>query len=142
MAEAAAAAASQAKDENVLVGAMRQLFALAENYPNLKADQNFLQLQGELTNTEDRIQRARRFYNGNARDLNNRIEMFPSSVIAGWFKFAKREYFEVEDAAMRVAPQVQFYVAHRRLKGLSSPFRADPLAHLEHVQIDDERSEP
>jgi LemA protein len=99
---------SQAKDENVLVGALRQVFALAESYPDLKANQNFLQLQGELANTEDRIQRSRRFYNANVRDLNNRIDVFPSNVIASTFGFAKREYFEIEDAAVREAVKVQF----------------------------------
>ncbi len=99
---------SQARDENVLVGAMRQLFALAEAYPDLKANQNFLQLQGELGNTEDRIQRSRRFYNANVRDLNNRIDVFPSNVIAGMFSFAKREYFEIEDAAAREPVKVKF----------------------------------
>jgi LemA protein len=99
---------SQAKDENVLVGGVRQLFALAENYPNLKADQNFLKLQEELTTTEDRLQRSRRFYNANVRDLNNRLEMFPSNIIAGWFAFQKREYFEIEEAAARQTPAVKF----------------------------------
>lgn len=98
----------QAKDENVLVGSLRQLFALAESYPDLKANQNFLQLQGELANTEDRIQRSRRFYNANVRDLNNKIEMFPSNLVAGMLGYSKREYFEVEDAAVREAPKVSF----------------------------------
>jgi LemA protein len=100
--------ADRARDENMLSGALRQLFALAENYPDLKANQNFLQLQAELANTEDRIQRARRFYNANVRDLNNRIEVFPSNLVAGSFGFQKREFFELEDPAMRQAPAVQF----------------------------------
>ncbi|MGC9330196.1 MAG: LemA family protein, partial [Candidatus Hinthialibacter sp.] len=99
---------SQAKDENVLIGGLRQLFALAENYPDLKANQNFLELQKELANTEDRIQRARRFYNGNVRDLINRIEVFPSNIIASLFGFQKREYFEIEDETQRAAPKVEF----------------------------------
>ena len=99
---------SQAKDENVLMGSLRQLFAVAERYPDLKANQNFLRLQEELTNTEDRIQRSRRFYNGNVRDLNTRIDVFPSNIIAGSFGFTKREFFELEDAAMRQAPKVSF----------------------------------
>ena len=98
---------SQAKDENVFIGGLRQLFAVAESYPDLKANQNFLELQKELSNTEDRIQRARRFYNGNVRDLSNRIEMFPSNIIAGMFGFQKREFFELEDDAQRVAPEVE-----------------------------------
>ena len=99
--------ASQAKDENVLVGLLRQVFALAENYPDLKANQNFLQLQRELANTEDRIQAARRFYNANVRDLNTRIQVFPSNMIAGMFGFQQQEFFEI-DPAVREAPQVKF----------------------------------
>jgi LemA protein len=96
---------SQAKDENVLVGGVRQLFAVAESYPDLKASHNFLELQRELTNTEDRIQRARRFYNANVRDLNTRIETVPSNLVAGWFSFSKRELFEIDDA-VRQTPAV------------------------------------
>ena len=99
---------SQAKDENLLSGALRQLFAVAEAYPDLKANTNFLELQQELANTEDRIQRSRRFYNANVRDLNTRIEIFPSNIIAGMFGFDKREYFEIEDDAEREAPKVEF----------------------------------
>jgi len=99
---------SQAKDENMLIGGLRQLFALAESYPDLKANQNYLQLQEELGNTEDRIQRSRRFYNANVRDLNNLVETFPSVLIAGPFGFSKREYFEIEDEAQRQAPKVSF----------------------------------
>lgn len=100
--------ASQAHDENVLVGGLRQLFALAENYPDLKANQNFIQLQSELANTEDRLQRARRFYNANVRDLNNRLEVFPSNVVAQMFAFHAAEYFEVDDPQVRAAPAVKF----------------------------------
>ena len=94
----------QARDENALVGQVRQLMAVAEAYPDLKAGRNFLALQQELTDTEDRIQRARRFYNANVRDLNTRIEVIPSNLIAGFFKFEKREYFEIDDAVQRNAP--------------------------------------
>ncbi len=100
--------ASQAQDENALSGSLRQLFALAESYPDLKANQNFLQLQGELANTEDRLQRSRRFYNANVRDLDNRLQVFPSNVVAQMFSFQPREYFEVEEPAMREAPVVKF----------------------------------
>ena len=100
--------ASQAADENVLVGGLRQLFAVAEAYPDLKASQNFLSLQAELANTEDRLQRARRFYNANVRDLNNRLEVFPSNIVAQMFAFTRREYFEIDDAAVREAPVVKF----------------------------------
>ncbi len=99
---------AQAKDENMLSGALRQLFALAESYPNLKANTNFLELQQELSNTEDRIQRSRRFYNANVRDYNTRVEMFPSNMVASMFGFEKREFFEIEDPAEREAPQVKF----------------------------------
>ncbi len=98
--------ASQAADENVLIGAMRQLFGVVENYPDLKANQNFLKLQGELSNTEDRIQAARRFYNANVRDMNTKVESFPSNIIAGIFGFRKEEFFEIEDVGMRAVPKV------------------------------------
>lgn len=91
---------SQARDENVLVDSLRRLLILSENYPQLKANENFLKLQQELANTEDRIQAVRRFYNANVRDLNTRIEIFPSSLIAGLFKFKKEEFFEVDNVAM------------------------------------------
>jgi len=81
---------------------------VVENYPDLKANQNFLQLQGELTDTEDRIQAARRFYNANVRDMNTRIEVFPSNIIANLFSFRKEEFFELEDAAQRQVPTVDF----------------------------------
>ena len=97
----------QALDENVLVGALRQLFAVVEAYPELKANQTFLRLQNELTVTEDRIQAARRFYNGNVRDLNTRIEVFPSNLIASTFGFRPETFFEIDDAE-RAVPQVQF----------------------------------
>lgn len=99
--------ARQAADENILIGAMRQLFGVVENYPDLKANQNFLKLQGELANTEDRIQAARRFYNANARDMNTKVESFPSNIIAGIFGFQKEEFFEIEDVGMRAPPPVR-----------------------------------
>lgn len=99
--------AQQAQDENFLVGALRQLFALAEGYPDLKASENFLELQRELAETENRIQASRRFYNANVRDLNTRIQVFPSSLIASIFGFQREQFFEIEDAAMRRAPQVE-----------------------------------
>jgi LemA protein len=98
---------SQAKDENVLVKSLRQLLAVAENYPDLKASKNFLDLQHELTNTEDRIQRARRFYNGNVRDYNNRVQMFPSNMIARMAHCEEREFFEIENVIERQAPEVK-----------------------------------
>ena len=98
---------SQARDENALVQGLRQLLAVAENYPDLKASKNFLELQHELTNTEDRIQRARRFYNGNVRDYNNRVEQVPSNIIANMFHFKKEEFFEIDNAVERIAPEVK-----------------------------------
>ncbi|MCX7011478.1 MAG: LemA family protein [Candidatus Sumerlaeota bacterium] len=97
--------ASQAKDENVFVGALKSLFAVAEGYPNLKASQNFLALQEELANTEDRIQAARRFYNANVRDLNTRIQVIPSNLVAALFGFHPEEFFEIDSAAERAAPK-------------------------------------
>jgi LemA protein len=98
--------ASQAKDENVLVAALRQLFAVVEGYPELKAGRNFLELQKQLAETEDRIQAARRFYNANVRDYDNRCQMFPTNLVAGMFKFERAEFFEIESALERAAPQV------------------------------------
>jgi LemA protein len=98
--------ARQAADENLLVRGLRQLFAVSESYPELKASQNFLELQKELANTEDRIQAARRFYNGNVRDLNTRIEVFPSNLVASVFNFRQAEYFEIEEVAAAQTPEV------------------------------------
>ena len=89
--------AGKAEAENMLSGALKSLFAVSEAYPDLKANQNFLELQRELSDTENKIQAARRFYNGNVLELNNKIDMFPSNIIAGMFSFAKREFFEVAD---------------------------------------------
>ncbi|MDD4352341.1 MAG: LemA family protein [Candidatus Gracilibacteria bacterium] len=100
--------AEQAKTENVLAGALKSLFAVSENYPDLKANQNFLQLQEELTDTENKIQAARRFYNTQTRDYNTVIETFPSKLIANMFKFEKRTFFELEDEKEREAVQVKF----------------------------------
>jgi len=97
---------SQARDENALVGTLKTLFAVSENYPDLKASEHFLQLQKELANTEDRIQAARRFYNANVRDLNTRIEVFPSNLIASTFRFSPEEFFNIDSAAVRVPPSV------------------------------------
>lgn len=84
--------------ENELSGALKTVFALAENYPDLKASQDFLQLQQTLTNLEESIQRSRRFYNASARDLNNAVEVFPNNLIAGPFGFQRMDYFEVAEA--------------------------------------------
>jgi LemA protein len=97
---------AQADDENHLVHGLRQFFAVVEKYPQLKASENFLALQTELAHTEDRIQRARRFYNGNVRDLNVRVETFPSALIASMFGFTKADFFEIDDVSMRATPAV------------------------------------
>lgn len=100
--------ASQAADESLLSAALGKLMVRLEAYPDLKASDNFLQLQGELANTENRIQAALRFYNGNVRENNNRIEQFPSNIVAGMFSFSNREFFELDIPEAREAPQVQF----------------------------------
>jgi LemA protein len=99
---------AQARDEKKLVETMRRLLAVAESYPDLKASGHYLALQQELANTEDRIQAARRFYNGNVRDLNTRVEVFPSNLIASLFSFAAEEYFEVESSVIRKVVDVNF----------------------------------
>ena len=100
----------KAEAENMLSGALKSLFAVSENYPDLKANQNFLELQRELTDTEDKIQAARRFYNGNVRDLAIALQTFPSNIIAGMFGFSGREYFELEEgeSAAREPVKVSF----------------------------------
>ncbi|MGA9159652.1 MAG: LemA family protein [Actinomycetota bacterium] len=108
-ASATGSPASQAAAEGPLVAALRQLFAVVENYPDLKANQNFLALQQELANTEDRLQTSRRFYNANVRDYNQRVKQFPSVIIASTFHFQEEEFFEIEDALREAgAPQVAF----------------------------------
>jgi len=96
------------KAENMLAGALKSLFAVAENYPDLKANQNFLELQRELSDTENKIQAARRFYNGNVRDFNIQIEKFPNNLVAGTLGFDKRDFFEIEEAAAREPVKVSF----------------------------------
>lgn len=87
----------KAKAENMLSDTLKSLFAVAEAYPDLKANQNFLELQRELSDTENKIQASRRFYNGNVLELNNKIEMFPGNIIAGMFNFTKSAFFEVAE---------------------------------------------
>lgn len=84
--------------ENMLTGALKSLFAVAEAYPDLKANENFKALQDELVDTEDKIQAARRFYNGSVRDLNTKIQTFPTNIFAGMLGFRSREFYEVEEA--------------------------------------------
>ena len=96
------------KAENFLSSTLKSLFAVAENYPNLRASENFLELQRELTDTEDKIQAARRFYNTNVRDINIKIESFPANIIANLFRFAKMDFFEIEEAAAKEPVSVKF----------------------------------
>jgi LemA protein len=103
-ASATGSPAEQAAAEGPFVAALRQLFAVVENYPDLKANQNFLALQQELSNTEDRLQTSRRFYNANVRNYNERVQQFPSVVIARMFGFAPEEFFEVDDALREAGP--------------------------------------
>ncbi|MEK7555681.1 MAG: LemA family protein [Patescibacteria group bacterium] len=96
--------AEHAAAENMLTGALKSLFAVSESYPDLKASQNFVELQRELSDTENKIQAARRFYNTNVRDLNIKVDTFPSNLIANMFKFTKREFFELEEGAEAKEP--------------------------------------
>lgn len=98
-----------AEAENMLEGTLKSLFAVAEAYPDLKANENFMQLQNELVDTEDKIQASRRFYNGGVRDLNTKIKLFPNNIFAGMLGFTERDFFEVEDMASIEKPvEVQF----------------------------------
>jgi len=98
----------QAQAENMLTSALRQLFAVAEAYPDLKANQNFQQLQSELEDTEGKIASARQIYNDTVLMYNNAIQVFPAVIFAGMFGFQKREFFQVDEAASREAPRVSF----------------------------------
>ena len=100
--------AEQMAAENVLSSTLKSIFALSENYPDLKANQNFLELQRELTDTEDKIMASRRFYNGNVRDFNTKIQVFPTNLIAKQLGFAARTFFEVADAQERQNVKVSF----------------------------------
>jgi len=96
-----------AKAENMLSETLKSLFAVSENYPALRASDNFLQLQHELTDAEDKIMAARRFYNANTRDFNTKLQVFPTNLIAGTLGFTKREFFDAPDVALE-APSVAF----------------------------------
>ena len=89
--------------DNQFEGALKSLFAVSEAYPDLKANQNFIELQQELVDTEDKIQASRRFYNGGVRDLNTKIQTFPSNIVASMFNFTKREFFELSEAEQKQA---------------------------------------
>jgi LemA protein len=115
--------AAQAAAEGPFVAALRQLLAVAENYPQLKANENFLALQAELSNTEDRLQTARRFYNGNVRDYNRRVQSFPSMIVARFGNFETEEFFEVDESLRGDAgvPKVDF-------SSMGAPGAAQPTA--------------
>jgi LemA protein len=98
----------KAEAENVLAGTLKTLFAVAENYPQLKAAENFLALQNELSDTENKIQAARRFYNSNVMELNTKIEVFPESLVASIFNFQKMDFFEIAEAGQKEPVQVKF----------------------------------
>ena len=105
---AAQGPAEQAKVENMFTQALRSVFAVAENYPELRASENFGQLQGTLAEIEDKIQAARRYYNAVVRDYNTKVHVVPSSIVASLFSFKDREYFELESPEEREAPKVDF----------------------------------
>ncbi|MFH1452424.1 MAG: LemA family protein [Armatimonadota bacterium] len=107
MAMQAGSMEDKAKAENFLTGTLKSLFAVSENYPDLKASTNFLELQRELTDIEDMIQASRRFYNANVRDFNTKQEVFPTNIIAGMLGFKKREFFDIDEAEKAV-PKVAF----------------------------------
>jgi LemA protein len=99
--------ADHAQAENMLTGALKSLFAVSENYPALQASQNFLHLQTELVDAEDKIQAARRFYNGNVRDFNTKLQVFPTNLVGGMLGFKKYEFFDAPEEAKAV-PEVKF----------------------------------
>lgn len=106
--QASGDASSQAQAENNLSGTLKSIFALAESYPDLKANTNFLELQRELADTENKIQASRRFYNTNVRDFNTKIEVFPNNMIAAWLKFTSRKFFEIENEVEKENVEVKF----------------------------------
>ncbi|MEO7557261.1 MAG: LemA family protein, partial [Acidimicrobiales bacterium] len=117
--------AEQAQAENMISGALKSIFALSEAYPDLKANQNFLNLQEELTGTEGRISYARQFYNDTVQKYNTKIQTFPTVVIAGAMHFSGREYFEIEEGA-RAVPQVSFGTGSPGTPPSAAPSSAAP----------------
>jgi len=103
-----ATGAEKAKAENALSDTLKSIFALAENYPNLKANENFLELQRELSDTENKIQAARRFYNGNVRDFNTKLQVFPTNIFGQMLGFKDREFFGIENEAEKEPVKVKF----------------------------------
>jgi len=107
-AQKAGDAKAQGKAENMLSSTLKSIFALSEAYPDLKANQNFIELQNELSDTENKIQAARRFYNNNVKDFNTKIEMFPTNLIAKQMGFKARDFFEIEDVKEKENVKVSF----------------------------------
>ncbi len=101
-------AKTQAENENMLSSTLKSLFAVSENYPDLKANQNFLELQQELSDTENKIQAARRFYNGNVLSYNTKIQTVPANIIANILKFTEKDFFELTEEKAKEAPKVNF----------------------------------
>ncbi len=99
---------AQAHAENMLSSTLKSIFALSESYPDLKANQNFLELQRELSDTENKIQASRRFYNGNVRDFNTKLQVFPTNIIANMLGFKNRDFFEIEEPKERENVKVEF----------------------------------
>lgn len=99
--------ADKAQAENQLAGTLKSLFAVSENYPDLKANQGFQQLQSELVDTEDKIQASRRFYNGNVRDYNTKLQVFPTSLFASMFGFSSRDFFQDADEQEQIDKPVE-----------------------------------
>lgn len=109
MAMGASSLQEKAKDENMLSGALKSLFAVAEAYPDLKSNQNFMQMQSDLTDTEDKIQASRRFYNGQVRDFNTKVETFPTNLLANIFGFVKKPFFDIDETGVEGQPvKVEF----------------------------------
>ncbi len=101
--------AEQVKDENALSGTLKSLFAVAESYPDLKSNQNFMQLQSDLTDTENKIQASRRFFNGTVRDFNTKLQVFPTNLFASMLGFTKREFFDIDEKGPEGQPvEVKF----------------------------------
>jgi len=130
----------QAQAENMLSGALKSLFAVAENYPDLKANENFMQLQNELVDIEDKIQAARRFYNGTVRDFNTTLQQFPNSIIASMFKFEAKEFFEVENEEERKNVQVSFKKEEPKKEEPAAPAPA-PAAPVEPAPMEASKPE-
>jgi LemA protein len=138
--------AEQAAAEGPFVAALRQLLAVAENYPDLKANQNFLALQSELSNTEDRLQTARRFYNANVREYNQRVQSFPSMIVARLFGFKEEEFFEVDESLRGDAgvPKVDFGAGGQATSPApaTAPAPTTPATPEPPVAVEDDVPEP